>query len=346
MKGLPNTAPPEVLRSVLDPVEQREPEVRAFVTLLVHTGLRPNEVLALKWTDLDDVQHVVHVVRGISADEVVDRPKTRNGIRTVALTDEMAVALDDHRKALLRRQPEALREGWIFPVTRGRGPRRLAWGYFALREVVKAAGVTKRLTASGLRRAWIDAARRVALDPVLVRRVVGHADDSMRDASISRTFREPCLSLSPCQAVFRRSSSAQPCHAAVLHEFRKQPLHHSRAGRTLEPRQTGAVLHERHVRIRRNAVQSRQWHASRTSTASGWCDASPDGATTESLATPPTRVGRSSAACHRGHGSARRTRPGGIDAGRSCTRPRRASGSRYRPPVAVHRLLERVSHRR
>jgi integrase len=177
----PNTAPPEVLRRVLDAVVRRESEVRAFVTLLVHTGLRPNEVLALKWTDLDEGQHVIHVVRGISGDEVVDRPKTPNGIRAVALTDEIAVALDSHRKDLLRRQPDALREGWIFPVSRGSGPRRLAWGYFALRAVVKAAGVTKRLTASGLRRAWIDAARRVALDPILVRRVVGHADDSMRE---------------------------------------------------------------------------------------------------------------------------------------------------------------------
>ena len=124
---------------------------------------------------------MVHVVRGISGDEVVDRPKTPNGVRAVALTDEIATALDAHSKDLLRRQPEALREGWIFPVSRGTRPRRLGWGYFALRAVVKAPGITKRLTASGLRRAWIDAARRVALDPVLVRRVVGHADESMRE---------------------------------------------------------------------------------------------------------------------------------------------------------------------
>ena len=110
--------------------------------------------------------------RGEFGDEVADLPKTPNGW-AVALTDEHGP----------RRAQQDLRAGSLrpcavdLPVSRGTRPRRPA-GLLGVARRGQGAGITSASPPAGCG-AWIDAARRVALDPVLVGRV-GHADEHAR----------------------------------------------------------------------------------------------------------------------------------------------------------------------
>jgi integrase len=46
-------ASPEQVREVLQAAEQRDPELYLFLRIAATTGLRPGEVVALRWCDLD-----------------------------------------------------------------------------------------------------------------------------------------------------------------------------------------------------------------------------------------------------------------------------------------------------
>ncbi len=177
----PNTAPPDELLRLLDIARAHGAEIHAVVAVLALTGLRLGEVLALKWEDIDEDRSVVRVVRGISDSLVVDEPKNENAVRQAPLTPTMRQVLGTHRQESLRNQFDALPEGWVFPRRWGQGPRSATWARGMVHAVAKEAGLTHRLSPHGFRRAWIDVARGASLDPIVVRRVVGHADERTRD---------------------------------------------------------------------------------------------------------------------------------------------------------------------
>lgn len=73
----------------------------AFFHLLLYTGLRRSEALALRWSDVDlllgqvSVSRSLHLVRG----ELIFRsPKTAKGRRVVALPPSATLVLREHRK--------------------------------------------------------------------------------------------------------------------------------------------------------------------------------------------------------------------------------------------------------
>ena len=66
---------------------------RMFLALLLFTGMRRNEVLGLKWEDIDFNSGMIHVRRGVTFkgnQPVVSTPKTEAGIRTIPLNPLLA----------------------------------------------------------------------------------------------------------------------------------------------------------------------------------------------------------------------------------------------------------------
>ncbi|MCD5464891.1 site-specific integrase [Lactobacillus delbrueckii subsp. bulgaricus] len=75
-----------------------------FFLLLATTGLRKGEALALDWSDIDYDQGKISVTKtlayGLGGKYGIQPPKTKAGIRTVPLTDQMAAVLKDYHSDL------------------------------------------------------------------------------------------------------------------------------------------------------------------------------------------------------------------------------------------------------
>jgi integrase len=98
--------------------------LEALYVLAVHTGMRPGELLGLRWEDvaLDDAGGTMQVNRALSDGEFAS-PKTRGSRRRIKLSAGGAKALKAHRKAQLE---ERMRKaglwqdhGLVFPSSVG-----------------------------------------------------------------------------------------------------------------------------------------------------------------------------------------------------------------------------------
>ena len=79
-------------------IEETESEHRLLVRFLAATGLRISEALALAWGDLDLGKRRVQVRRRVYRGAVAP-PKSRYGIRSVPLSQQMARELWELRKS-------------------------------------------------------------------------------------------------------------------------------------------------------------------------------------------------------------------------------------------------------
>ena len=61
-----------------------------FILIMLYSGLRPGEVAALTWRDIDFKEQVIHVRRALKADGTVALPKTSAGYRDVPLPWDLA----------------------------------------------------------------------------------------------------------------------------------------------------------------------------------------------------------------------------------------------------------------
>ena len=64
----------------------------------VLTGLRPGELIGLKWSDIDDF--VVHVKRAINRDGEITKGKNENALRDFYLNDMTRGILKDQKRLL------------------------------------------------------------------------------------------------------------------------------------------------------------------------------------------------------------------------------------------------------
>ncbi len=65
---------------------------------MLYCGLRPGEVAALIWKDVDLAKRTIHVTRALKADNTINLPKTSSGIRDVPIPDVLIPRLQEERK--------------------------------------------------------------------------------------------------------------------------------------------------------------------------------------------------------------------------------------------------------
>jgi integrase len=76
-----------------------------IVATAVFTGARRNEILALRWADLDAVNKTLRIERALEeTKEAVNfkAPKTKRGVRTIAIDDDLIALLLVEREKYLR----------------------------------------------------------------------------------------------------------------------------------------------------------------------------------------------------------------------------------------------------
>jgi integrase len=74
-----------------------EPHYRALFTTLAFTGARPNEIIALRWNDIDWKLGQIDISKG-RVRGAEGTPKTPSSERVIPMMDRVAQCLDDHRK--------------------------------------------------------------------------------------------------------------------------------------------------------------------------------------------------------------------------------------------------------
>jgi len=91
----------DVISALVDRVD-----CQLVIALACFAGLRPNEIIALRWDDVDS--EWLHIRRGM-VNGKLDTPKTRESTRDIPLLEQLRVPLE------LWRQKSKDTSGWIFP---------------------------------------------------------------------------------------------------------------------------------------------------------------------------------------------------------------------------------------
>jgi len=173
------------LRQVLDFFEAAKGDrFEALYVLAVFTGMRPGEMLALRWSDLvlDNPEPVARVRRSLSKDDggrlVVKSTKTEKG-RAVALLPQVVEALQIHRK---RQTEQRLKysglwrdENLVFPSTTG-GP--MSWDNLVrrnLKPLMRVAGLPEATRPYDLRHTFATLMLEQGENPKVVQEILGHS---------------------------------------------------------------------------------------------------------------------------------------------------------------------------
>lgn len=119
----PFSPPAQEVRHLLERAAKRDPELADAVTVLLSTGMRKGELLALRWVDVDLDLEEIHVAASVSDGGrgvgVVRRPTKTADWRDVPLTAAAAQALqrqDGRRKGKTGSDPRA--NDYVFPASK------------------------------------------------------------------------------------------------------------------------------------------------------------------------------------------------------------------------------------
>lgn len=153
-------------------IEQLEEPFRTMALVCVCFGLRISECLALRWSDVDWLNSMLCVERGI-VHQVVDDVKTPESQRSMPIDSEMLEVLKIWKQ---RSQFSSLTD-WVFasPVQIGRLPFSYAGVWRALRRAAVKAGIGQ-LSSHTFRhthRSWLDA---VGTPVGIQQRLMRHTD--------------------------------------------------------------------------------------------------------------------------------------------------------------------------
>lgn len=152
-----------------------------FALLLLCTGLRKSEALALTWDDVDLSKMEISITKSLDypsgANPVVKSPKTEAGVRTVPIVDALAIPL---REAM-----EASTSDYIFPSQdsnrAGKGGSLMTLrGYEgAWLRYCEAAGLIEKgkpaITAHNLRHGTATLMFELGVDELTAQRILGHS---------------------------------------------------------------------------------------------------------------------------------------------------------------------------
>lgn len=168
---------PELSR-FLDVVKRDYPERHAEVYTLAFTGMRPGELYALVWDDVEDARRRIHIRRS-HRHGVVTETKTGDP-REVALTPAIAEVLRAHRRSLVVSQHPGLESGLVFPSKRGghRGPESL---HKPLARASETAELEVRVGPQVLRRTFNTLMVQAGVDRIVLRAQMGHCSEEMTE---------------------------------------------------------------------------------------------------------------------------------------------------------------------
>jgi integrase len=124
--------PPQVKREEIRPLNRDQTRVllkaaeghrlEALYIVAIHTGMRPGEMLVLKWDDVDFDSETLQLNRALSDGEFT-APKTARSRRRIKLTNESLKALRAHRKRQLEERMQRAGlwrdHGLVFPSSVG-----------------------------------------------------------------------------------------------------------------------------------------------------------------------------------------------------------------------------------
>jgi integrase len=172
------TLSPEQIGKLLAAVEERHPGWYAQVYVCIFSGMRPGELYALTWDDVDYREGIIRIRRAVRRGEV---GTTKTGDpRDAAITGQMRQILEAQRRKLVAEQHPGLKLGLVFPADTG-GYR----GSEALLKVLGQAGKLARLPVKVgprvLRRTFNSRAVEAGVDKVVLRGQLGHSSEEMTE---------------------------------------------------------------------------------------------------------------------------------------------------------------------
>ncbi|MCA9542047.1 MAG: site-specific integrase [Myxococcales bacterium] len=166
------------LTALLDNIAADWPDRYAEVYVMAYTGMRPGELFALQWDDIDEDRGRIHIRRA-HRHGVVDATKTGDP-REVALTPRMIELLRSQRRALIASQHRGLEQGLVFPSRVGtlRGPESL---HKPLAAASQAIGLDLRVGPQVLRRTFNTLMLQAGVDRIVLRSQMGHCSEEMTE---------------------------------------------------------------------------------------------------------------------------------------------------------------------
>lgn len=87
----------EEVNAILLCMKEKYPEMYAMFVILFHTGMRIGEVLAMRWKHFNELFGTYYIKEHFTENRL-EKPKTKNSIRQIMLTDEAVSALKEHKK--------------------------------------------------------------------------------------------------------------------------------------------------------------------------------------------------------------------------------------------------------
>lgn len=166
------------LGKLLEAVRLYSPQRYAEVAMLATTGMRPSELYALTWADIDYAAQTIHVTKAVWGG-VVSTTKT-GASREVPLATQTAEALRAHRKELIRKNHPGIPSGLVFPSDAGthREPSSLKKCLDMAREDAK---ITQRVSPQVLRRTFNTLLIAYNVDRIVIRATMGHSSEQMTE---------------------------------------------------------------------------------------------------------------------------------------------------------------------
>lgn len=168
-----------LLDAAAEPGPGEDPDrFHALYVLALHVGMRPGELLALKWEDVDLEAEVLSINRTLSIAGEFTPPKTAKSRRRIRLTDGSISALKAHRKRKLEERMR-LSSLWrdhdlVFPSTVGtpQNYRNLAR---AFKDLLKRAELPETVRLYDLRHTCATLLLAQNVHPKYVQELLGHA---------------------------------------------------------------------------------------------------------------------------------------------------------------------------
>ena len=164
------------LTKLLDAAKHHFPEWHAEIFVLAMSGMRPGELYALRWEDLDYDGGCIHIRRAVWKQNV--GPTKTDAPRDVAMPAAIAAVLKEHRQQLLRSQHPGLDSGLVFPSLKGTH-RYSSTLSKTLGLVAEIAELPLRVGPQVLRRTFNTLLLETGVNQIVLRSQMGHTTQAM-----------------------------------------------------------------------------------------------------------------------------------------------------------------------